>query len=182
LSVEAALWLTNSLVLTHPANPEGTMNLIEATAASGPTAKEVKAMAIVNSFMGWSAGAGLLPLPVVDLAAIAAVQAKMLQSISEVYGVPFRKNLVKPLIASLISGGGTVLLGATAASLFKGIPLVGSLVGMLAMPAMAAASCYATGKVFIQHFESGGTFLDFDPAKVRAHYAEELAAANEGKT
>jgi hypothetical protein len=27
------------------------------------------------------------------------------------------------------------------------------------------------GKVFIQHFESGGTFLTFDPMTVRAHFA-----------
>jgi hypothetical protein len=31
--------------------------------------------------------------------------------------------------------------------------------------------------VFIQHFESGGTFLDFKPSEVRAHYLKELKAA-----
>jgi len=30
------------------------------------------------------------------------------------------------------------------------------------------------GKVFVQHFESGGTFLSFDPEKVRSHFEEEL--------
>ena len=38
------------------------------------------------------------------------------------------------------------------------------------MPVIAGAA-YAVGKVFIQHFASGGTFLTFDPEKVRAHYA-----------
>ena len=31
---------------------------------------------------------------------------------------------------------------------------------------------YAVGKVFIQHFESGETFLTFYPEKVKAYYAE----------
>jgi hypothetical protein len=49
------------------------------------------------------------------------------------------------------------------------------------MPAVAAASTWATGKVFIRHFESGGTFLDFDPAKARAYYAEEYEAGKPAK-
>jgi uncharacterized protein (DUF697 family) len=141
---------------------------------------ESEAMAIVRSYMGWSAGAGLVPLPGLDIAAIVGVQVKMLQDLSALYGVPFRTNLAKPLIVALVSGGGSVLLGASAASLVKVVPLIGALAGMFALPALAAASCYATGKVFIQHFESGGTFLDFDPAKVRAYYEAQFKASKPG--
>ena len=42
------------------------------------------------------------------------------------------------------------------------------------MPVFAGASTYAIGKVFIQHFESGGTFLDFEPAKVRAYFSQQF--------
>ena len=38
---------------------------------------------------------------------------------------------------------------------------------------------YAAGRVFHQHFASGGTFLTFDPDKVREYYAQML---EEGKT
>ncbi|MDE2463441.1 MAG: GTPase, partial [Alphaproteobacteria bacterium] len=41
------------------------------------------------------------------------------------------------------------------------------------LPSLAAASTYALGKVFIQHFESGGTFLDMDPDKVSAYFKEQ---------
>jgi len=47
------------------------------------------------------------------------------------------------------------------------------------MPITAGAVTYAVGKVFHQHFASGGTFLSFDPDKVRDYYAEML---REGKT
>ena len=42
----------------------------------------------------------------------------------------------------------------------------------LTLPAASGALTYAVGRVFIQHFESGGTFLDFDPAEVSKYFAE----------
>ena len=38
------------------------------------------------------------------------------------------------------------------------------------MALFVAAYTWALGNVFIQHFEAGGTFLDFDPEKVREHF------------
>ncbi len=39
------------------------------------------------------------------------------------------------------------------------------------MPATAGSMTYAVGRVFLQHFESGGTFLNFNPEEVKEHYA-----------
>ena len=41
------------------------------------------------------------------------------------------------------------------------------------MPVFASASTYAVGHTFIHHFESGGTLLDLDPAKVRDYVARQ---------
>jgi len=71
-----------------------------------------------------------------------------------------------------VSGGCAVLPGGATATLVKGVLLVITRAG----PALDAASTWATGKVFIRHFESGGTFLDFDPGKARAYYAEQFEA------
>jgi hypothetical protein len=35
------------------------------------------------------------------------------------------------------------------------------------MPALSAGATYIIGKVFIQHFASGGTLLDFNPPDYR---------------
>jgi uncharacterized protein (DUF697 family) len=153
------------------------MIMNDETITIGKSANESAASAIVRSYMGWSTGAGLLPLPGVDVLLIVGVQVKMLHDMAKVYGVPFRANMVRPLIVALLSGGTSCALAPPAASLMKTIPVVGTLAGILTLPALAAASCYATGRVFIQHFESGGTFLDFDPAKVRAHYQAQFDAA-----
>ena len=139
---------------------------------------EARALAIVRSYYGWSAAAGLVPLPVIDLAAIVGVQVKMLSAIAELYEIPFDAKMVRPLVVALVSGTGGWLLAGSAASLVKAIPGIGLLLGLAAHPALAAASCWATGRVFIMHFESGGTFLDFNPAEMRAYYAHHFRTAS----
>ena len=59
-------------------------------------------------------------------------------------------------------------------SLLKAVPLVGPLVGAPSMMLFCGASSYALGKVFIQHFESGGTFVLLEPAKVKEHFEKEF--------
>ncbi len=113
----------------------------------------------------------LVPIPLVDAAGITAAQLKMVHSISELYDVPFSKELVRSLIASLLGGSISVAAAIPVAiSLTKLVPAIGYLSGTISMVAFGGASTYAIGKVFIEHFESGGTFLDFDPEKVRTHF------------
>lgn len=123
-------------------------------------------------------GVGLIPVPTADIAGLMAVQLRMIKEIADIYEVPFLKEAVKKVLSSLI--GGLILTNTMPflASMVKFIPLVGQTLGMVAMPIACGASTYATGKVFIQHFDSGGTFLTFDPEKVKAYYAEML---EEGK-
>jgi len=141
---------------------------------------EARARAIVKTYTGWASAAGLLPVPVLDASAVIATQIAMLKSLAALYNVPFSRKIVRPLLVSLVNGGGAVVLAAPAASLIKFVPVVGSALGMLALPALSSASCYATGRVFIAHFESGGTFLNFDPAAAREFYARHFASAKAG--
>jgi uncharacterized protein (DUF697 family) len=144
------------------------------------TDKETQARETVKRYMYWSMGAGLIPIPVVDLAAVTAIQLKMIGDLAKQYGLKFSRESGKAVLGSLTGGAGSAVAGPMAASAAKGIPVIGQAAGAAAMPAVAGASTYAVGKVFIQHFESGGTFLDFDPDRVRAHYAQELEKAKTG--
>ena len=56
------------------------------------------------------------------------------------------------------------------ASLVKVVPIIGQVAGFIGGAVMFCATSYAIGKVFIEHFESGGTFLDFDPENMKAHF------------
>jgi uncharacterized protein (DUF697 family) len=62
-------------------------------------------------------------------------------------------------------------------SAVKAVPLVGTIAGMILMPSLAAASTLAIGRVFNQHFASGGTLLSFDTEKMREHFKVEFEAA-----
>ncbi|ARU56733.1 GTPase [Oleiphilus messinensis] len=119
-------------------------------------------------------GVGMIPIPIVDLAGLTVLQLKMLHSLSKMYGVKFSKDIGKSLIASLIGGAAPAPLGISLASLTKSIPIVGTIVGSAGVAVVAGASTYALSRVFIQHFESGGNFLNFDPEAVRAFYEDEF--------
>src|SRR5262249_5811843 len=56
---------------------------------------------VVDRFSLWSGAAGLLPLPILDVAAVGGVQLVMLRRLSEIYGIPFSENRGKAIIASL---------------------------------------------------------------------------------
>ena len=126
---------------------------------------------IRNHVLG-SMGVGMIPIPVVDLVALTGIQLNMLRKLAKAYDIPFSKDKVKNILASLIGGGLPVTFSAAFTSLMKSVPIIGATAGVLAMPILAGATTYAVGKVFTQHFASGGTFLNFDPETVKDHYYE----------
>ena len=141
--------------------------------------KQEKALKTTKNYMWWSMGAGLIPVPYVDLAAVSGVQLKMVAEISKIYEIPFQESRGKAVIGSLV---GFVLPHATAygllGSLLKAVPVVGALTGAPAMALFCGAYAWALGNVFIQHFESGGTFLNFKPDEVKEYFR---AKFEEGK-
>ena len=123
--------------------------------------RRASAMKLVERFSLWSVAAGLIPVPFVDLAVIGGVQIQMVRRISQIYSVPFSENRGKALVASL---AGSMIPASSvigAASIIKGVPVVGTAVSVVAMPALSAGATYMIGMAFIQHFTSGGTLLDF---------------------
>jgi uncharacterized protein (DUF697 family) len=139
--------------------------------------RELAARQTVKRYMGWSAGGALIPIPVADMIAITGAQLKMLAEIAKIYDVPFEAIRAKAIIGSLIAyvlhpAVSTGLLGSL---LLKGIPGVGALFGTPALVLFAGAYAWALGRVFIQHFEFGGTFLDFDLEKAKQHFQAQFA-------
>ena len=129
--------------------------------------RRAKAVKLVERFSLWSGVAGIIPVPFVDLAAVGGVQIQMLRRLSQIYTVPFSANRGKALIASLAGSMIPASSGMGAASITKSVPVVGTAVSAIVMPALSAGATYAIGMAFIQHFASGGTLLDFNPREYR---------------
>ena len=138
--------------------------------AAGSTAPESRAEVatkLVDRFAIWSGVAGLVPIPVVDLLCVGGLQVQMLRRLSQIYDVEFSENRGKAIIAALAGTMIPATSGMGAASALKTVPILGMLAGGFVMPALSAGASYAIGKAFIQHFESGGTLLDFNPPDYR---------------
>lgn len=134
--------------------------------------REIKASKILRKYMLWSMGSGLIPFPLVDTAVLSGIQLKLLLKLSKFYEVPFSKNVGKSVIATLLGfTSANSLRGSILTRYIKTIPGLGFW-GMVSMPIYSGAVTYAIGKVFIQHFESGGTLLTFKPHKVKKYFAK----------
>lgn len=141
------------------------------TATTDTRTKQEQALNTTRRYMLWSAGAGLIPVPIVDLATVVGVQLKMISEISDIYEVSFSENKAKNTISAALSGvTASTFAQGTIGSSVKAIPVVGTIAGSLTMPFFASASAYALANVFIDHFESGGTFLDLDAEKFKENF------------
>jgi len=129
---------------------------------------------IVVENVFWSASVGLVPVPLLDVIGITAIQLKMVNEISIEYGVRFSRNRAKALITALSSG-----MGMFAVSSLKLIPGVGSASSGIGMSVMGGALTYAVGTLFIEHFETGGTLEDLDVQRARKRME---ALAKEGQS
>ncbi len=125
---------------------------------------------VIRDSVVWSMGAGLIPIPLADMVAVTAIQIDMLKQIASLYQVDFAENRLKSWIAAL-SGSAIPKVGA---GIIKFIPGLGSVIGGVSMAVLSGASTYAIGQVFAQHFESGGTLLDFDVEKFRDFYQRQF--------
>jgi uncharacterized protein (DUF697 family) len=130
---------------------------------------------IIQDSVIWSMGAGLIPLPLLDVAAVSAIQMDMVRKICNVYGQNFSEMHAKAWVSAL---GGSVS-SRLAAEGAKLIPGVGQILGGIAMSALSGASTYGIGKVFYKHFEGGGSLMNFDPEKFRTYFVEQLKAGKE---
>jgi len=139
----------------------------EAIASTSTAERGEVASKLVDRFAIWSGVAGLIPLPVVDVLAVGGLQVQMLRRLSQIYDVEFSQNRGKALIAALAGTMIPVTSGMGAASAMKAVPVVNILAAGFVMPVLSAGATFAIGKAFIQHFESGGTLLDFNPPDYR---------------
>ena len=130
--------------------------------------KKAKAQAIVRSHVLWAMGGGLIPVPLVDFAAVTAIQLEMLQQLAELYGVNYSQSNGKTFVSAL-TGTTVARLGA---SLIKAIPGFGTVLGGASMSLASGASTYAVGQVAIDHFAKSGDLGNFIENQLKKAYED----------
>lgn len=129
-----------------------------------------KAEDIITNHMYYAVGAGLLPLPLLDMVAVTAIQMDMLKQLANLYNVPFRFEKGKSYVTAI---GGSIF-ARIGASIIKTIPYFGTIAGGVSMSALSGAMTYAVGQVFREHFNNGGDFSDMDLERAKILFKEEL--------
>jgi uncharacterized protein (DUF697 family) len=139
-----------------------------------PEERRYEAIHTIKNHTITAMGVGILPVPGLDLVALTGVQLNLLRKLGALYGFRLSDEAGKKLLASLLSGYLPLAFAAPAASILKFIPGIGIAAGVLAQSTLAGATTYAVGKLFLEHFESGGNFLNFRTTsqKLRQKIAE----------
>lgn len=140
--------------------------------------RKIRSDLAISNHVTIALGAGFIPVPFVDFAAVTGVQVDLLYKLCKVYGVSFSKEAARSVITSLVGASIPSVSATFLASALKLIPGVGTVAGMFITPVVSGVTTYAVGKVFVEHLESGGTLLSFDSNKMRAHFEKAMA---EGK-
>lgn len=165
--------MTTDTATTHSQAKAGA----DCTAAEA-TSRADQARRIVRRNVYWAVGAGLVPVPGVDFVALTAVQVKLLKQLSDHYHVKFFDDKAKKIVSALVASTGSVALaGLVGHSLFKLVPVVGQIFGVVGLPVFAGALTQAIGNLFVMHYETGGTLLDFNVEQMRAHFQREFERA-----
>ena len=132
--------------------------------------KEDQVDKIIQNDVLYSMGLGIVPLPLLDIVGVAAIQFDMVCQIGNAYDKKISDIVGKSLVASLTSSS----LARIGASLIKLIPGVGSLIGGVSMSIMSGASTYALGQVCKKFLSEGIDLEEIDEDLAKEIYEEEL--------
>jgi len=151
------------------------MTLTEQVASKDVHAEAAR---VISTAVKWSVAAALVPVPYVDLAALGAVQVKMVRDLAQTYGADAGSETLQGVISALLGTLAPVaitsgLLGST----LKAIPVGGTILGGVSLAAFGSAATYAIGKIFVAHFEGGGTVESFSVEAVKADLKKEFVTA-----
>lgn len=129
---------------------------------------------VINTHVGFAMVAGAIPIPIVDIVAVTAIQMDMLQQMSKLYQIDFNDERGKSLVSALIGTTIGTTIGRFGASAVKTIPGIGTVLGIGSQVILSGATTYAIGKVFQSHFQNNGTLFDFNIDTMKVKFEEFL--------
>lgn len=128
--------------------------------------RRTQAEATISDHVIYAIGGASIPLPLVDIAAVSAIQLNLVRDLAEIYEVDHDVTDSRTLITSLVGAS----LPRVGASALKALPGVGWLAGALTQVALSGATTYAVGQLFSRVFASGRSIASVDTDEVRSLY------------
>jgi uncharacterized protein (DUF697 family) len=137
------------------------------------------ALPYIVAYSTAAATAGAVPVPLVDLLLISAIQSRMVYHLGELYGQPLSRQRFKEIASALGLG---VIARQVGREMIKFIPGIGTVVGSIASGALAGASTFALGKAFCYYYQAVHQGHVPQPADLRRYYKEQLSLAEKAWT
>jgi uncharacterized protein (DUF697 family) len=131
---------------------------------------------IISRHAAWATAGGLIPLPLVDIAAVSATQVRLVMALAKLYGAPFSPDMVKACVAAVAGGVSPYAISfGTVSLLFKSVPGAGVAVGLVGMAGLSNLSTRVVGQIFAHHFASGGDVWNADLRALSRTYSDKMA-------
>ena len=113
----------------------------------------------------WSIPVGFIPIPILNILCLAAVQIILVFNLCRIYGISFEKKSVYAVICALLSA---TIAGSVTEIIKKFIlestPVLGTVIALIIQPALCYMMTLAIGRVFIVHIKSQKDLNNFDDA------------------
>jgi uncharacterized protein (DUF697 family) len=133
--------------------------------------RETRAMKVVKTWSQWSVAAGIVPVPLMDVALVSGIQVKMIYDLCQIYNVSFEKKSALAVASGLVGGSLSAGVARMAGEMaLKTIPYVEQVL----QPTLSFATTYSMGYVFVKHFENSGTLVNFDASKMNLYFQEQF--------
>ncbi len=132
----------------------------------------------ILGYSGLAATAGALPLPVVDVVLVPAIQTRMVYHLARLAGQPMTGQRFAEMASALGLGVLTrQFVKQLLRSAFKLVPFVGQTVGAVAGGAMGWAATFALGRAFCYYYRAVHQGHIPRPEDLKHYYQEQLAEA-----
>lgn len=103
---------------------------------------------------------GIIPIPLIDVLLVGAIQLKMINELCLSYDTRFSKYLSEAILLSLLGGSATMVFDHLNGTIINVAWL--KVFNTVGIGLVGGAVTYAIGQFFLQHLEKGGTLIDID--------------------
>jgi uncharacterized protein (DUF697 family) len=124
-------------------------------------------------------GIGIVPFPLINFAAVTASSLNMVRKLSRLYGVEFKEGIAKKILAAVVGAGVGTLATPLVESVVGLVPIIGLPLVIGTRPVLNGATTYALGRMFVTHFERGGSFVGANIDAMKNDFADAFKNSRE---
>lgn len=124
-------------------------------------------------------GIGIVPFPLFNVAAVTASNLLLAKKLSELYGVEFKEGVAKKIITATIGAGAGTLATPLIESVVGLVPVIGWPLVIGTKPVLNAMTTYAVGRMFVTHFERGGSFVGANMDSMKEDFSAAFQSSRE---